>query len=148
MTPETLQYNSNFKVLDESFMMILGHVFEKVYCIEKSTRKETPIFDFYGDPTCGLIGSRNDWFLLGGDILILKTDKDNTVQPISNLTDIFELKLIDDYSALILTDPWSAKSAIYKLTIELNATIRKIEVEKIRAFNEYYNKPYSDSIEW
>jgi len=47
--------DKNFKILFENTIMILGHVFESSYVVDKITNQEIPIFEFYGDPTCGLI---------------------------------------------------------------------------------------------
>ncbi|NVK65031.1 MAG: hypothetical protein HWE22_10615 [Flavobacteriales bacterium] len=148
MTTDKLRLDENFKTLDESLVCRLGYQFETACLIDKITNQITPIFEFYGNPTCGLIGNRNDWFLIGGEVLILKTNVDNTIQPIGDLKNIHSLKLLDDYAALILTDPWSEESAIYKLTITLNPTIRKIELKKIRNFTKYIDQSYTENIEW
>lgn len=129
-------------------MSTLGHVYEKAYAIDHTTEQITPIFEFDSPPTCGLIGPRNEWFLIGGTELILRTNIDSAIQPFGNLKDIHSLKLIDECTVLILTDPWSKESAIYKLSILLNSRIRKMKLEKIRNFTTYQDQAYTENVKW
>ncbi|MCD1117962.1 hypothetical protein [Chryseobacterium turcicum] len=140
--------DSNFKILFENKVTIVGHIYEIAYYHNKLTKEELPIFEFENDPTCAIIGQNNDWCLLGGDVLILKTWNDNALKFINNLEQIFDLKCIDAYTAQILTDPWSENSAIWQISIDLNNITQPLILSKIRDCKEYFNKPYSENIEW
>jgi hypothetical protein len=140
--------DKNFKILFENTVMIVGHVFESSYCFNQLTKEEFAIFQFDNDPTCGIVGRNNDWCLVGGDVLVLRTWIDNTLRMIGELKQIFELRMIEDYKVQILTDPWSDNSAIWQLTIDLTKLTRPISIEKIRDFKEYIDKPYAEKIEW
>jgi hypothetical protein len=126
----------DFRVLYENFVMVVGHIFEDTYCCNKLTREESGIFRFEGDPTCAVVGASNDWCLVGGHILILKTFYDRTLQPVGDLKDIYGLRLVGALSAQILTDPWSAESAIWQLDINPNRAAPSIDLWKIRNFTE------------
>jgi len=78
-----------FKPLYENFVMIVGHFYEDAYSFNKLTKEEIGIFRFYSDPTCAVVGSNNDWCLVGGHILVLKTFYDRTLRPVGDLKDIF-----------------------------------------------------------
>lgn len=138
----------HFKKFFENTVMVVGHVFESAYCFNKLTREEFGIFRFSYAPTCGMVGKNNDWCLVGGDILVLKTWADNTLRCIAELKDIFDLKAKDAYTVQILTDPWCEGSAIWELTINLNKLTRPVSLIKIRDFKEYIDKPYTNQIEW
>jgi hypothetical protein len=140
--------DSNFKVLFENTVMLVGHMYESSYCFNKLTKEEFGIFEFDNDPTCALIGKNNDWCLIGGEILVLKTWVDNTIRVIGELNNIFALKAMGDYTVQILTDPWGKESAIWALTIDFNKLTRPTSLVKIRNFTEYADKPYVDQIEW
>lgn len=140
--------DSNFKILFENKVMIVGHIYEIAYYHNKLTKEELPVFEFEDDPTCAIIGQNNDWCLIGGDVLILKTWNDNALKFVDNLEQIFDLKCIDAYTAQILTDPWSENSEIWQVLIDLNKLTQPLTLSKIRDFKEYFDKPYSESIEW
>ena len=138
----------NFRTLFENTVMTVGHIFETSYCYNKLTKEEFAIFEFDNDPTCGLIGKRNDWCLIGGDVLVLRTWVDNTLRFVGELKQILDLKTIDDYTVQILTDPWDNGSEIWQLTIDLNKLTRPLILTKIRDFKEYADKPYTDKVVW
>ena len=94
-----------FRLLYENFVMSLGHIFEDAYCYNKLTKEAMGIWRFKYDPTCGIISKNNDWSLVGGEILILKTFFYRTVRPVGDLQDIHEIKLVGDNAAQFLTDP-------------------------------------------
>jgi len=138
----------NFKILFDNTVMIVGHIYETSYCFNKLTKEESPIFEFLDDPCCSIVGQNNDWCLIGGDVLILKNWVDNTLRIVGDLKQIFDLKSIDTYTAQILTDPWSENSEIWQVSIDLNKITQPITLTKIRDFKEYFDRPYSENIEW
>lgn len=138
----------NFKILFDNTVMIVGHIYETSYYFNKLTKEEFPIFEFLDDPCCSIVGQNNDWSLIGGDVLILKTWVDNTLRIVGDLKQIFDLKSIDAYTAQILTDPWSENSEIWQVSIDLNKPTQPLTLTKIRDFKEYFDRPYSENIEW
>ena len=140
--------NDHFTVLFENTVMVVGHVFEVAYCFNKFTKEEFSIFQFHNDPTCALVGPNNDWCLIGGDMLVLRTWVDYTLRFIGDLKDIHSLKLIDPYTVHILTDPWSQEAAIWELTIDLTKLARPVSLSKIKDFHAYIGQPYTDTILW
>jgi len=140
--------DSNFKTLFENTVMTVGHVFETAYCYNKLTKEEFAIFQFDNDPTCALVGKNNDWCLIGGDVLVLRTWVDNTLRILGELKNIYALKIIDDYTIQILTDPWTEQSAIWKLEIDLTRLTRPTSLSKIKDFKEYVDKEYTEQIVW
>ena len=55
---------------------------------------------------------------------------------------IHSIRIKDNNTVEILTDPWSRKSSIWELNIE-NA-----ELKKIKDFPEYINKEYTEVVNW
>ena len=147
MTSGQIKNNFNFKKFDENLILLLGHVYEQIFLIDKITNQETGILTLDNEPTCGLIGTNNDWCLVGGDILVLKTFFDNTLRqlPLDNIT---ALKKIDEYTVQILIDPWSDKASIWQLNIDINKPARPINIFKIKDFPDYQDKPYIENILW
>ena len=143
-----LKDNPGFRPLYKNFSMLLGHIFEEVYCINLITNEEFGIWQFPSDPTCGVIGKNNDWCLVGSESLVLKTFFDRTVRPVGDLRNIHELRLINEYTAKILTDPWAEDAAIWQLEIDVNRFAPDIGLWKIRDFNDYTGKPYVEDVLW
>ncbi|MES1181632.1 MAG: hypothetical protein ABUL44_02440 [Flavobacterium sp.] len=138
----------NFKTLFENTVMTVGNIFESAYCYNKLTKEELPIFQFGNDPTCALVGKNNNWCLVGGDVLVLRTWVDNTLRKIGELKNIYAFKAIETYTIQILTDPWSEQSAIWKLEIDLNKLTRPTSLIKLKDFRGYFDKPLTEQIEW
>jgi hypothetical protein len=138
----------NFKQFFENAVMLLGHVFETAYCYNKITKEEFGLFRFDNDPTCGVVGKNNDWCLVGGDVLVLKTWFDNSLRLIGDLRQIHELRSVDDYKTQILLDPWSNEAAIWQLEIDKTKPTRPITLEKVKDFKDYTDKPYTEHIVW
>ena len=138
----------HFKIFFENTVMMVGHVFETAYCYNKLTKEEFEIFQFYGDPNCALVGKNNDWCLIGGDVLVLRTWADNTLRVITELKDIYGLRIIDDYKIQILTNPWDEHSAIWQLEIELTRLTQPTSLFKVKDFKEYVDKEYTEQIVW
>jgi hypothetical protein len=137
-----------FLPLSETFVLVIGHLYEDAYCYNKITKEETGIFRFEGDPTCAIVGANNDWCLVGGHVLVLRTFYDRTVRLVGDLKDIYGLRLVSAYSAKILTDPWSTAPAIWQLDINPNHAAPSTNLWKIRDFNDYVGKPYEENVPW
>ena len=56
--------------LDEPSHYILGHSSETVLLVRKVDGETWVLGEHYGDPTCGLIGPEQTWFLSGGEGLL------------------------------------------------------------------------------
>ncbi len=140
-TPKMTQ-DKNYKILDETDELILGHVFERAYLTIKATNENLSLGDFYGDPTCGLISRANDWCVIGGSTLLvwtrdeIATIKDNDTNWASDIRQITENKVE------LLIDPWADNSAIWEFDI-----ITK-EKNKIKDFTDYKDKEYTDNVVW
>lgn len=143
-----LKNAGTFKILFGNSAMLLGQCYESAYLLNKTTNEEFDIFEFYGDPTCGLIGPNNDWCLAGGNVLIFKNLLDNTLTVIDGLNDIYGLKAVDDYKVLILTDPWTAESAVWQLDIELSQSLKPTNLSKLQDVKTYISEPYSETVIW
>ena len=126
--------------------MTVGHIFESSYCYNKLTEEQFGVFEFDNDPTCALVGKNDDWCLIGGDVLVLRTWADNTLRVIGELENIYGLKSIDEYTTQILTDPWTEESSIWQLEIDLTKLTRPTSLFKVKDFKEYLDKEYSEEI--
>ena len=140
--------DQNFRTLFQNAVMLVGNVFGTAYCYNKLTREEFAIFEFDNDPTCAVVGKNNDWCLVGGEVLVLRTWVDNTLRMIGDVKEIYELKAIDAYTAQILTDPWTEQSAIWQLDIDIAKLTSPTSLFKIRDFKNYIDKPYTEQVVW
>jgi hypothetical protein len=143
-----LKDQPGFRALNENYVMLLGHLYEDSWCYNKLTKEEIGIWRFQSDPTCGTIGRNNDWCLVGGEILVLKTFPDHTVRPVGDLENIHEIRLVSEYEAKILIDPWSENAAIWHFELDVNRAAPTISLWKIQDFKEYLDKPYTEDVEW
>jgi hypothetical protein len=141
-----MNLNPNFKTFFENDQLVLGHEFEQAYIFDKTSQETWQIFEFDNDPTCGVIGENNDWCLVGGQVLVLWTK--NLLEIIDHVEQIYELRLLAKNKAHILTDPWSGKSAIWELEIENNKTDLQYKLKKLKDFDDYFNKPYTENVFW
>lgn len=98
--------------------------------------------EFYGEPQCALISNDNNWVIVAGKHLVLWTP--HTLERIENeeLKWIHSIRMKDSRTVEILTDPWGDASAVWELDLPT------ISYKKIKLFNKYRNKEYTDEIEW
>ena len=132
-----------FKPLHNTERMILGHVYEYVSLIEKY-RNEI-VFDtyIYGDPTCGIISQKNDWCIVcGSHTFILWTPKETVRFEDVDFLSAYDLRQIDDNTVDILIDPWSDKAAVWQFNIATKQAF------KVRDFDDYKDREYTDNVEW
>lgn len=128
--------------LDEVDSYVLFSEQEEVFLFDKDINKELWRTSMYGNATCGIVGLVNDWAVVGGEYLIIWID--NVLSKIEepDLKGIHDIRQTGDDEIEILTDPWSEKSAIWKLNL------RTLNKSKIKDFNNYKEKPYQDNVEW
>jgi hypothetical protein len=130
---KTLSENETFTVYQE---------FETVFIKNKSNNSTVTIDSFYGDPTCSFIDIKNSQIIIGGNQLIvwdiIKQKKTN----LEKINYIHSIKKVDTNSIQVLTDPWSKDSSIWQLDL------KSLEVKKVKDFNKYKNKPFSENITW
>lgn len=130
------------RILYETERYELIHVFELTYLIDKTTRKEIFIGDFYGDPSCGLIDKENKWCIVGGDRIVIWGQDEIFEIAARELSCAFELRQIKENTVQVLIDPWSDYAAIWEIDV-----LNKIYV-KICDFNKYNSKEYQGDVEW
>jgi len=130
------------KPIDETDLYVLFKEFEDVFLFEKDTNKELWRTSFYGEATCGLISLTTDWIVVGGNHMALWENRKLEIINDENLKWIFDIRQVGDYEIEILTDPWSENSAIWKFNI-----LNKSKI-KIRNFEEYKKKEYTDNVKW
>jgi len=132
----------NFKILDNSSIFILGHVFECVYLVNKETLEQVVLGELYGDPAWGLISHNNDWAIVGGQSLILWNEP-NSIIHIEDPEIVGSTKGRQT-SAIeldILINPWSDNAAVWLLNVD-SLLIRKL------ATRDKLTSPYSEDIDW
>lgn len=134
-------------LLFETDILKIEHEFENAYLIEKQSGKELMFDHFYGDPKCGLISLKNDWAIIAGEHLTVWRQgkrKNNQVERIEHdkLKWIHNIRLKSANIVEILTDPWSEKSAIWELNIDM------LQLLKCRDFKDYFEKEYNENIVW
>ena len=97
---------------------------------------------FIYDPTCALISDNNQWCLVGGDRLLLWTPNETFEIDDDNIKPIEAFRQIDSNMVHILTDPWSDYSAIWEFNIQTKQS------RKLRDFNDYKDKEYTEDVKW
>lgn len=98
--------------------------------------------DFYGNPECGLIDENNQWAVVaGGHLTLWKLDFEKRYFS-EEFKWIHAMRMKDENTVEILTDPWMKFSAVWQLNLY------SIELVKIKPFQKYYRKPYFENVEW
>ncbi|MEP0009728.1 MAG: hypothetical protein ABJF72_11075, partial [Balneola sp.] len=59
-----------------------------------------------------------------------------------NLKWVHSIRTKDSEKVEVLTDPWNRNSAIWEINIQT------FEFKKIRDFNDYKDKEYSETVNW
>lgn len=129
-------------ILCETDELILENKYEATRLKVKSTGKVLLEEDFYGDPCCGLIDAKNRWAIVAGDHLTIWTSKQIQRIENENIQGVHALRLKDAETVEILIDPWSEISAIWELNIPT------VEIRKVKDFDAYKEKEYSDEVIW
>lgn len=130
------------KPIDETDLYVLFKEFEDVFLFEKDSGREIWRTSMYGEANCGIVGLSNEWVIIGGEKLILwKNEKLKKIED-ENLKWCHSLRQTEENEVEILTDPWSAHSAIWKFNIMDETKL------KIRDFNEYKGKVYTENVIW
>jgi hypothetical protein len=136
--------NDYFRVLHETERMILGHVNDYVSLIEKY--RNDIVFDthiIHGELICGIISQKNDWCIVcGSHSFILWTPEGTASFEDADLFSPYDLRQIDDDTVEILIDPWGKKAAIWRFNIVTEHAF------KVRDFDDYKDKEYTDNVEW
>lgn len=126
--------------LYETDKLILENKFETTYIKDKSTGKILFEQEFYGEIECGLIDKNDQWVVLGGEYLSIWTP--TTFQTFDNIKWIHSLRMKDNNTIEILTDPWCDTSAIWEVNLNSFKSI------KIKEFLDYKQQEYTDKINW
>lgn len=128
--------------LSETDIHVLFKEYEEVFLFDKDRNDDLWRVSFYGEPRIGLLGLVNDWAIVGGDRLLLwKNDQLKFIED-PDLLWIHDIRQVEDDVVEILTDPWGECPAIWKFDILSEEKV------KVRNFNEYKGKEYTDVVEW
>jgi hypothetical protein len=138
---------SSLRTLAESSQYVLGHSYEHVCVIERRSGAPHLAGDHYGDPTCGLIGLDETWFVAGGEGLTLFTFRDGIVEFLRgpNEDDAYFVKgmrLEAEGTVRVLVDPWSDKASVWRLFPD------EARVEKLRDGPDLRFKPWRADVEY
>jgi hypothetical protein len=131
----------NFKKLFETNKLVVGYDFEYAWLVNKISGKEIYLGGFYGDPSCGIISTENNYCLVGGSYLYLWREGKGVVEiEDDHLQWIVQFRQIAPFQIEILIDPWSDHGSIWSLNIET------LIAEKVRDYR--LDDEYSDKITW
>ncbi len=106
------------RVLAESLNLLVLHCYEYAYIYFKKAHEKAAIDYFCGDPECALISPDENWVLIGGEHLTLW--KKGSITVLKGICQIHSLKLVDETTVDILTDPWADDSAIWRIDIAVS----------------------------
>lgn len=140
MEPSAHLADKSFRVLAQSNRLIVGHIYEEAFLIDKLDEMIIPLGGFYGDPSCAAISPSDTWAVLGGEDRILIWHGGKIIE--KAIDSPFELRVEDEQTVSILTDPWSDTSAIWQLQIGT------FELIKMRDFPNYINQEYTEHVSW
>jgi hypothetical protein len=133
---------NHIKPIDETDLYVLFKEFEDVFLFEKDTGREIWRTSMYGEADCGIVSLSNEWVIAGGVKLILwKNEKLKEIED-EDLKWCHSLRQTEETEVEILTDPWSEHSSIWKFNIMDETKF------KIRDFNEYKGKVYTENVIW
>jgi hypothetical protein len=130
------------QILYETEKLKLESEYEYVALVDKLSGKILLKDEFYGDPKCGLIDKNNEWAIVAGEHLTIWTTLKSSIIESKDLQWIHSLRVKNQETVEVLTDPWSDISAIWELNL------RTFEVKKVRDFDIYRGKEYSEEVTW
>ncbi|SDF60198.1 hypothetical protein [Chitinophaga filiformis] len=136
---ELLQIDQ-YRMVAEAEVLALVHQHEKGFLMDKGKKRAYALGWFYGDPTCGIVDSQNQWAIMAGTDQFVLWDNGEVI-PLS-FNNAHQMKLDSPNSILILTDPWTEYSAIWSLDVQSR------QFEKMKDFPEYREREYTEDIIW
>jgi hypothetical protein len=139
---QMLKNHPDLRILDQTDRLLLGHLFEYTYLLDKQNGQELLRDDFYGDPACGLISPHNDWAVVAGEHLTIWRSDRSEIIAREELKWITAVRQMNASCVELLVDPWGANAAIWLLDVPLG------KIEKVRDFKDYEHKEYTDNMEW
>ena len=114
-----LSVKSDFRILAESSLFVLGHEFETVLLVDRRTGDRHAIREHYGDPCCGLIGPDDGWFVVGGAGLTYfdfqRGEQSFLRDPVLLFVHAIRLEASD--RVRVLVDPWSDEASVWELDV-------------------------------
>ena len=131
-----------YKTLYETDQLILEYLYEDARLREKSSNDILLEDMFYGDPDCGLIDIDNKWAIVAGEHLTIWTPKKSKEITHDRLEWVCDLRVKDFETVEILIDPWADESSVWEINIHT------FEIKRIRDFNDYREKEYTDNVIW
>ncbi|RDC61869.1 hypothetical protein [Adhaeribacter pallidiroseus] len=129
-------------ILYETDKLLIKNEYEVVFLIDKETNQVLVEEEFYGDPTCGLIDTNNEWAVITGEKIIIWTSEETKKIEDKNLRWRHDLRPKDNQTIELLNDPWSENSSIWELDI------KTLEYKKIRDFNDYQDQVFVEIVIW
>ena len=133
-----------FRTLDTSPSFILGHEYERVILIDRHTGARHDIGRHHGDPTAGLIGPREAWFVAAGEGLTL-FDFTNGIRELMRAPRCFRVHAMSmecDGTIRVLVDPWSDDASVWRLDAG------RMSLVKLRDGPSMRGLPYRDDVEF
>lgn len=128
--------------LSETDIHVLFKEQEEVFLFDKDSNKEIWRTSFYGEANVGLLGVVTEWAIVGGNRLLVWKNNELKFIEDSDLIWIHDIRQIEDDVVEILTDPWGEHPAIWKFNVLTE------EKEKVREFDEYKEKEYTEKVDW
>ena len=98
--------------------------------------------EFIGNPHCGLIDPDNKWAIVAGKHLTIWRPEECIKIVDEEVNWIHSIRIKDSNTVEILTDPWKRNSAIWEINPQSYKYI------KVKDFNDYKNKEYSENVIW
>ena len=128
--------------LYETDKLKLENEFEATFLTDKKSGQTLMEDDFYGDPNCGLIDKDNKWAIVAGEHLTIWTPKKWTRINDEELKWVHSIRIKNSETVEILTDPWNDNSAIWEIDT------KTFDFKKIKDFEDYKDKGYSENVIW
>ena len=129
-------------ILYETEKLRLESSYEDVFLTDKETGRTIFIEDCYGDPICGFIDEEHAWAAVGGKYLTIWTPQATTRLEHQELAWIFAIRAKGTDYIEVLTDPWSEDASVWQIDM------RTYEHRKLRDFDLYKDRPYTEKVVW
>ncbi len=129
---------NDLKILDESPEYTLGYMDEDIILFNKGEKTAICIGDIYGNPYCGLIV--NKVCIIGGDHLLIW--ENHQITTLDMVSDIVQMRIINDDVIEFLIDPWSKHASVWELNLKNRIPY------KISDFESLKNMPYTEEYIW
>jgi hypothetical protein len=123
----SIRVNSDFEVLAENELLLLGCVWESIWLIEKATLSETHLGNLDAMVDFGAVGPQGDWAITGREVILLWKNGDVKIFDRPELKCLENVTVLDQHSVRLHIDAsnLNRNKALWHLSMETAALTKE-----------------------